>query len=111
MAGRPFTQGLCIVVPEVSGLFHGKILFLIGVKVFFHLLYNMFSFVEIVYFKVRGGFYHLMCMPALVTEFPFLEMVHVRKGTAGGAPDDKVHGNEVMRLVLLKRFRQLLEKM
>jgi hypothetical protein len=45
-------------------------------------------------------------MPALGTEFPFLEVVHVRKGTAGWAPDDKVHGNEVLCIIHLKRYRR-----
>jgi coenzyme F420-0:L-glutamate ligase/coenzyme F420-1:gamma-L-glutamate ligase len=43
-------------------------------------------------------------MPALGTQFPLLEMIHVRKGTAGRAPDDHVHDNEVIGVVLLKRY-------
>ena len=69
-----------------------------------HLLYDMFRFVEIVYLKVWWCLYHFLRMPALVAEFPFLEMVHVRKGTAGRAPDDEVHGNVVMCVILLNIY-------
>ena len=40
-----------------------------------------------------------MRMPALGTKFPFLEMIHVSKGTAGGAPDNYVHDNVVIGVV------------
>jgi coenzyme F420-0:L-glutamate ligase / coenzyme F420-1:gamma-L-glutamate ligase len=46
-------------------------------------------------------------MSALVAKFPFLEMIHVRKGTAGGTTDDKVHGKEVMGVVLLNIYRRI----
>ena len=75
-------------------------------QVLLHLLYNMLSLMEILHLKVGGRFYHFLCMPALVAEFPFLEMVHVRKSTAGWAPDDEVHGNEVMRAIQIKIYRQ-----
>jgi hypothetical protein len=106
MIFNPFAHRFCIMVAQVSSFFGSEILFLIGVEVLFHLFYDMFCLMKILHLQVRGGFYYLMCMAALVTEFPFLEMVHVRKGTAGRAPDNEVHGKDVMRVTLLKIFRR-----
>ena len=71
----------------------------------------MFCLVEILNLQVRGCLYHFLRMPALVTEFPFLEMIHVRKSPAGGAPDDKVHGNVVMCAIVLKIYRRFFLSM
>ena len=105
MARDPFTQCFCIVVPKVSGFFWSEIFLFIGLEVFFHLPDDMFSLVVIMNLQVWGCFYYFMRMPALMTEFPFLEMIHVREGTAGWASDDKVHGNVVMCAILLKIYR------
>jgi len=77
-------------------------------QVLLHLFYNMFGLMEIVYLEVRRSLYYFMRMSALGAEFPFLEMVHVRKGTAGRAADDEVHGNDVMCFILLKIYRRFL---
>ena len=74
-------------------------------QVLLHLFYNMFGLMEIVYLEVRRSLYYFMRMSALGAEFPFLKMVHVRKGTAGRAADDEVHGNDVMCFILLKIYR------
>jgi hypothetical protein len=58
--------------------------------------------------KVRGCFCYFMRMPTLMTEFPFLEMIHVRKGTTGGAPDNKVHGKFVLRAIFLNIYRHFV---
>jgi hypothetical protein len=70
------------MVPKVSCFFGSEIFSFIGMEVFFHLLYDMFSLVEIMNLKICGRFYHLMCMPALRAELPALEMIHVRKRPA-----------------------------
>ena len=82
IARNPFTQCFCIVVAQVSGFLRCEIFFLIGMEVFFHLLDDMLGLVVIKNLKVRRCFYHFMRMPAMGTEFPFLEMVHVRKRPA-----------------------------
>ncbi len=82
MARNPFTQCLCIVVTQVSGFLRSEILFLVGMEVFFHLPDDMLGLVVIYNLKVRWCFYHFMRMPAMGTEFPFLEMIHVRKRPA-----------------------------
>ena len=105
MAWDSFTQCFCIVVAKLVSFFRREIFFLISMKVFFHLPDNMFSLMEIMDLKVRGCFYYFMRMPALMTEFPFLEIIHVRKGTTGRAPNNQVHGNEVMCAILIKIYR------
>ena len=51
-------------------------------QVLLHLFHYMLGLMEIVYLEVRGSLYYFVRMSALGAEFPFLEMVHVRKGTA-----------------------------
>ena len=82
MARNPFAQSFCVMVPEFIGFFGSKIFFLIGVAVFFHLFYYMLGLMIILDFKICRRFYHFMRMPALGTEFPFLEMIHIRKRPA-----------------------------
>ena len=82
MARDSFTQCFCIMVPKVCCFLWSEIFFLIGMEVFFHLLYDMFSLVVIMNLKICGRFYHFMRMPALRAELPALEMVHVRKRPA-----------------------------
>jgi hypothetical protein len=108
MVFDPFAQCLGVMVPELFSFFGREIFFPVGVQVLLHLLYDMFRFVEIVYLKIWWCLYHFLRMPALVAEFPFLEMIHVRKGTAGRAPDNEVHGNVVMCVILLKIYRWIL---
>ena len=108
MVCDPLSQRFGIMVAELFCFLRREIFLLCGVQVLVHLFYDMLSFMEIVNLKVRGGFYHFLCMTALGTEFPFLEMIHVRKGTAGRAPDDEVHGKGVVCAVLIKRYRWIL---
>jgi hypothetical protein len=82
MALDPLAQRFRVMMAELGSFFRGEILFLCCMQVLLHLLYNVFGLVEIVYLKVRGGLYYFMRMSALGAEFPFLEMVHVRKSTA-----------------------------
>ncbi len=106
MALDPLAQRFGVMVAELGSFFRGEIFFLCCMQVFLHLLYNMLGLVEIMHLEVRGSFYYLMRMPALGAEFPFLEMVHVRKRTAGRAADDQVHGKDVMCFILLKIYRR-----
>jgi len=106
MASGPCTQRLRVVVPQFGSLFRGEIFFSGGMEVFFHLFYNMFRLAVIPDLEVCRRFYHLMCMPALRAELPALEAIHVRKRPAGRAPDNEVHGNEVMRAIQIKIYRQ-----
>jgi hypothetical protein len=65
----------------------------------------MLCLVKILDIKICRGFAHLVGMAALRAEFPALETIHVRKLPASRAADDQVHGNEVMRVILLKIYR------
>src|SRR5674476_124127 len=78
-------------------------------EVFFHLFYNMFCLKIMLNLKVRRCFDHLMGMPADRTELPFLETIHIGKSSAGRAPDNKVHNKEVMRVILIKTYRLLID--
>jgi hypothetical protein len=49
-----------------------------------------------------------MGMPADRTELPFLETINVRERPAGRAPDNEVHDNEVMRVILIKIYRLII---
>jgi hypothetical protein len=49
-------------------------------------------------------------MAALRAEFPFLETVHVRERAARGAPDDEVHNNEVIGVIVINTYRRFAEK-
>jgi hypothetical protein len=42
-------------------------------------------------------------------EFPFLEAIHVRKRLAPRAADDKVHGNVVLCVILIKIYRRFIK--
>ena len=52
MARDPFTQCFCIVMSKVSGFLRSEIFFLIGMEVFFHLLYDMLGLVVIMNLKI-----------------------------------------------------------
>ena len=82
MTRNPFTQRFSVMVPEVIGLLGCEIFFLVGMEVFFHLFYDMLSLMVILNLKICRRLYHFMRMPALGAEFPFLEMIHVRKRPA-----------------------------
>jgi hypothetical protein len=106
MAFDPLAQRFSVMVAELFGFFRGEILFFGCMQVLLHLFYDMLGLVKIGYLEVRRCFCNFMRMSALGAEFPFLEMVHVRKGTAGRAADDKVHGKDVMCFILLKIYRR-----
>jgi len=74
-------------------------------EMFFHLFYNVFSLKVMLNLKVRRGFYYLMGMPADRTKLPFLEPIHVRECPARRAPDNEVHDNEVIRVILINIYR------
>ena len=59
--------------------------------------------------KVSRRFHYLLGMPADWTELPFLETIHVRESPAGRAPDNEVHDKEVMRVILIKIYRLIVE--
>ena len=46
---------------------------------------------------------------ALRAEFPFLETIHVRERAARGAPDDEVHNNEVIGVIVIYKYRRFAE--
>jgi len=95
------------MVAEFGGFFWGKILLLVRVKVFLHLLHNMLSLMEVPDIQVCSTPGNLLGMAALRAELPLLETVHVRERTARGAPDDEVHSNEVMRVIFINIYRRL----
>jgi hypothetical protein len=79
------------MVAEFRFLFVGEILLFCGMEIFFHLPHDMLSLVMIANLKVRRRFSYLIRMPAVGTEFPELEVIHIRKGPATGAAHDEVH--------------------
>ena len=74
-------------------------------EMFFHLFYNVFSLKVMLNLKVCRGFYYLVGMPADRTKLPFLEPIHIRECPARRAPDDEVHNNEVIRVILINIYR------
>ena len=100
----PLAQGFRIMVAELGRLLGGEVLFLVHLQVFLHLLHDMFGFVEVPDIQVCRGPCNLLGMAALGAEFPFLETIHVRERAARGAPDDKVHINVVMRVVVINIY-------
>ena len=101
----PLAERLGVVVAQLGGLFRRKVRFFGGMEVLLHLFYNMFCLVEVLDIQVGVRPAHVVCMAALRTEFPALETIHVRELPAARAPDDEVHGNDVMRVILLKIYR------
>jgi hypothetical protein len=67
----------------------------------------MFCLKVMLNFEVSRCFEYLKGMPADRTEFPFLETIHIHKSPAGGAPDNKVHNKEVMRVIPIKIYRMI----
>jgi hypothetical protein len=102
---HPAPERLGIVVSQLGSLFLGEVCLFCGMEMFFHLFDDMLGLVVILDFEVRRRLDHLVSMAALRAEFPPLEMIHVRELPASRTPDDTVHGNEVMRVVVLKNYR------
>lgn len=98
------------MVAELGRFFGGKVLLLIRLKVFLHLLHDMLCLVKVLNIQVCRRPGNLLCMTALRTEFPLLETIHVREQTARGAPDDKVHTNEVIGVIVINKYRRFAEK-
>ena len=78
-------------------------------QVLLHLPDNMFGFVEILDIQVCRGPGNLLGMAALRAEFPLLETIHVRERAARGAPDDEVHDNEVIGVIVINKYRRFAE--
>jgi hypothetical protein len=76
-------------------------------EMFFHLFYNVFSLKVMLNIKVCRGFYYLVGMTADRTKLPFLEPIHIRECPARRAPDDEVHNNDVIRVILINIYRLL----
>jgi hypothetical protein len=104
-----FSQCLGIIMAQLCGFFRREICFLGRVEVFFHLFYNMFRFNIILNLEVGRSFDNLMSMTADRAELPFLEAIHVRERSAPLAADNKVHGNVVMCVILIKIYRRFIK--
>jgi hypothetical protein len=102
----PFLQRVSIVMPELGRLFRCEILFLVCVQVLFHLLHDMLGLMVILDIQVCRGLGNLMGMATLRAEFPLLETIHVGERAARRAPDNEVHDNEVMRVIVIKIYRR-----
>jgi hypothetical protein len=86
------------------GFFRGKVLFFMGVQVFFHLPNNMLGVVIIFDFKVCWYFGNLVRVTTGRTQFPFLEPIHIGECSAPGTPEDMVHRYEVFSLSSIKIY-------
>jgi len=100
-----FFEGFGIMLSQFEGFFLRKIGFLCGLKVFFHLFYDMLRFRIVLNVKVCRCLADLMGMPADRAELPALEPVNIGKCPASRAPYDEVHGNLVLCFILLKIYR------
>jgi hypothetical protein len=78
----PFTERFRIVVSELGCFLRAEIFFLRIMKVFFHLLHDVFRLVEVLNIQVRRRPGNFVGMTALRTELPPLEAVHVRERAA-----------------------------
>jgi hypothetical protein len=105
MSLEPLFESFGIMMSQLEGFFRGKVGFLCGMEMFFHLFYNMFRFSIVLNFKVCGGLADLMSVPADRTKLPALEPVNIGKCLASRAPDDEVHGNRVMCFIPIKIYR------
>jgi hypothetical protein len=106
----PLSQGFSVMVAELGRLFRREVLFIIRVQVLLHLLDDMFGFVKILNIQICRGPCNLLGMTALRAEFPLLETVNVRERSARGAPDDEVHDNEVIGVIVINKYRRFAEK-
>jgi hypothetical protein len=98
------------MVAELGRFFGRKVLLLIRLKVFLHLLHDMLGLVKVLNIQVCRGPGNLLRMTTLRTEFPLLKTIHVREQAARGAPDDKVHTNEVIGVIVINIYRRFAEK-
>ena len=98
------------MVAEFCRFFRREVLFLVRVQVLLHLLHDMFGLMEVLDIQVCRGPGNLLGMAALRAELPFLETVHVRERAARGAPDDEVHDNEVIGVIVINKYRRFAEK-
>jgi hypothetical protein len=105
----PFLQCFSIVVAELGGLLRGEVLLLGCMQVLLHLFHNMLGLVEILDIQVRRAPGNFLGMAALRAEFPLLETIHVRKSAARRAPDDEVHDNEVIGVIVINKYRRFAE--
>jgi len=111
MAFGLFSQGFGIMLAQLRRFFRREIAFLRCMEVFFHLFYDMLRLKVMLYFQVGRRSDNLVGMPADRAELPFLETIHIRESSAGGAPDDEVHDKEVMRVILIKIYRLIVRSM
>jgi len=93
-----------IMPAQFLGFFRGKILFFIGMQVFFHLPYNMFGVPVILHLKVCRYFCHFVGIAADRAELPFLKPVHVGKSPAPRTSEDMIHNHEVISATLIKIY-------
>jgi hypothetical protein len=98
------------MVAEFCRFFRREVLFLVRVQVLLHLLHDMFGLMEVLDIQVCRGPGNLLGMAALRAELPFLETIHVRERAARGAPDDEVHDNEVIGVIVINKYRRFAEK-
>ena len=106
----PLFQGFGVMVAELGRFFGRKILLLIRLQVFLHLPHNMFGLVKVLNIQVCRGAGNLLRMTTLRTEFPLLETIHVGERAARGAPDDEVHINVVIGVIVINKYRRFAEK-
>jgi hypothetical protein len=100
-----FPEPLGVMPSQFIGFFSGKILFFMGMQVFFHLFDDVLGIVVILHFKVRRNFCHFIGMAADRAEFPFLEPVNIGKRSAPRTTEDMIHNYVVMRASFIKMYR------
>lgn len=100
-------QGIRIVVAQFAQFLRSEVLFLGRMEVFFHLADDMLRFMVVFDIEIHRRPGHFIGVPAVGTEFPALEIVHVRKCPASRAPDDRVHDHEVIHAITIKIYRRL----
>jgi hypothetical protein len=98
------------MVAELGSLLRSEIFLFVRVQVLLHLLHDMFGLVKILDIQVGRRPDYFLGMAALRAEFPLLETVHVRERAARGAPDDEVHNNEVIGVIVINTYRRFAEK-
>jgi hypothetical protein len=65
---------------------------------------------EVLDIQVCRGPGNLLGMAALRAELPLLETVHIRERAARRTPDDEVHDNEVIGVIVINKYRRFAEK-
>src|SRR5512137_2868626 len=102
----PFPQRLRVMVAEFGCFVGSEILLLVRVQVLFHLLHYVFGLMVVLDIKICRSLGNFLGVTALRTELPLLEAVHVGERAARGTPDNEVHDNEVMRVIVIKIYRR-----